>query len=147
MLLKTATVCSTRCTRWALDATVLVNTLGSNQQEISTGTGFVYKTDDKYGYILTNNHVIKDGKTITVVMSNDEEVDGKVYIRGSEISTKTSNGDNIVVRYSYYVGTEFVTSFRYFLRFTTIVLFLCGINSVLSTMPLYNTLSANITPP
>ena len=60
------------------DATVLVNTLGSNQQEISTGTGFVYKTDDKYGYILTNNHVIKDGKTITVVMSNDEEVEAKV---------------------------------------------------------------------
>lgn len=60
------------------DATVLVNTLGSNQQEISTGTGFVYKIDDKYGYILTNNHVIKDGKTITVVMSNDEEVEAKV---------------------------------------------------------------------
>ena len=60
------------------DATVLVKTLGSNQQEISTGTGFVYKTDDKYGYILTNNHVIKDGKTITVVMSNDEEVEAKV---------------------------------------------------------------------
>ena len=60
------------------DATVLVKTLGSNQQEISTGTGFVYKTDDKYGYILTNNHVIKDGKTITIVMSNDEEVEAKV---------------------------------------------------------------------
>lgn len=60
------------------DATVLVNTYDNNQQEISTGTGFVYKVDDDYGYILTNNHVINDGKSITVVMSNDEEVEAKV---------------------------------------------------------------------
>ncbi len=60
------------------DATVLVNTYDNNQKEISTGTGFVYKVDDNYGYILTNNHVINDGKSITVVMSNDEEVEAKV---------------------------------------------------------------------
>lgn len=60
------------------DATVLVNTYDNNQKEISTGTGFVYKVDDDYGYILTNNHVINDGKSITVVMSNDEEVEAKV---------------------------------------------------------------------
>ena len=60
------------------DATVLVNTYNGNNKAESTGTGFVYKTDDKYGYILTNNHVVDGGKSITVVMSNDEEVEAKI---------------------------------------------------------------------
>ncbi len=60
------------------DATVLVNTYDGNNKTISTGTGFVYKTDDNYGYILTNNHVVAEGKSIAVVMSNDEEVEAKV---------------------------------------------------------------------
>ncbi len=60
------------------DATVLVNTYNGNNKTESTGTGFVYKTDDKYGYILTNNHVVDGGKSITVVMSNDEEVEAKI---------------------------------------------------------------------
>lgn len=59
------------------DATVLVKTL-SNEKLVSTGTGFVYKTDDKYGYILTNNHVVDDGDKFVLVLSNDEEVEGKV---------------------------------------------------------------------
>lgn len=59
------------------DATVLVKTL-SNEKLVSTGTGFVYKTDDKYGYILTNNHVVDEGDKIVLVLSNDEEVEGKV---------------------------------------------------------------------
>ena len=59
------------------DATVLVNTYDNNEV-ISTGTGFVYKVDENYGYILTNNHVVEGGKKVTVVMTNDEEVEGKV---------------------------------------------------------------------
>lgn len=59
------------------DATVLVNTYTKNEVS-STGTGFVYKVDDNYGYILTNNHVVEGGDKITVVMTNDEEVEGTV---------------------------------------------------------------------
>lgn len=59
------------------DATVLVNTY-SKSEVISTGTGFVYKVDDEYGYILTNNHVVEGGDNVTVVMTNDEEVEGIV---------------------------------------------------------------------
>ena len=59
------------------DAVVMVKSYNNNTQ-ISTGTGFVYKTDDKYGYILTNQHVIADSDSIHIVMSNDEEIEGKV---------------------------------------------------------------------
>lgn len=56
------------------DATVLVRTY-NKESIISTGTGFVYKADDNYGYLLTNNHVVEDGDQVKVVMSNDEEVE------------------------------------------------------------------------
>ena len=59
------------------DATVLVNAY-KNNEVISTGTGFVYKTDDNYGYILTNNHVIAESDKVTLIMSNDEEIEGTV---------------------------------------------------------------------
>lgn len=59
------------------DATTLVKSYEKNQV-ISTGTAFVYKTDNKYGYLLTNNHVVSGADKVTVTMSNDEVVDGKV---------------------------------------------------------------------
>lgn len=59
------------------DATVLVNTY-TNETLTSTGTGFVYKVDDKYGYLLTNNHVVKDGTKISLVLTTDEEVEAEV---------------------------------------------------------------------
>lgn len=49
-----------------------------NENLVSTGTAFVYKTDDKYGYLLTNQHVISSSEKINVVMTNDEEVEAKV---------------------------------------------------------------------
>ena len=39
----------------------------------STGSGFVFKTDSKYGYILTNYHVISGGSNVSVVFTNDKE--------------------------------------------------------------------------
>lgn len=49
----------------------------------STGTGFVYKTDKKYGYILTNAHVVNDMEKVTVTFSNDEECDVEVLGKDS----------------------------------------------------------------
>lgn len=43
-----------------------------------TGTGFIYKTDNKYGYILTNEHVISDSSHIKVTLTTDEEVNAEV---------------------------------------------------------------------
>lgn len=59
------------------DATVTIqNYKGTSLY--SSGSGFVYKKDESYGYILTNHHVIEGATDIKVTMSNDDIVDGKV---------------------------------------------------------------------
>ena len=59
------------------DAVVVVQ--GYNNDSLaSTGTGFVYKTDDKYGYILTNQHVIEDMQKLVITMSNESQTDATV---------------------------------------------------------------------
>ena len=60
----------------------VVTVLNYNSQLQATGTGFVYKTDDKYGYILTNNHVISGAKKIKV--TNTENVTVDATILGSD---------------------------------------------------------------
>ena len=49
----------------------------------SSGSGFVYKTDDKNGYILTNYHVIEGGKKYIVTFSTGEEIEANL-ISGDE---------------------------------------------------------------
>ena len=44
----------------------------------STGTGFVFKKDDKYGYIITNNHVVDGAQEIKVIFTNNESIVAKV---------------------------------------------------------------------
>ncbi len=53
------------------DSVVVVQTYVKGS-EYASGTGFVYKTDDKYGYIITNNHVIADSTEVKVKFSNDK---------------------------------------------------------------------------
>ncbi len=50
----------------------------SNNNALGTGSGFIYKVDDDYGYIMTNHHVIANGNQTTVILANDTEVDGTV---------------------------------------------------------------------
>ncbi len=64
------------------DAVVMIQSY-KGEEKYSTGTGFVYKTDDKHGYIMTNHHVINNCDKVVVVMSNDEEVEAKV-VSGDE---------------------------------------------------------------
>jgi len=59
------------------DAVVVVETY-KNSSGGSSGTGFVYKTDDKYGYILTNQHVVDGGKKIMVTFNDGEYVEATV---------------------------------------------------------------------
>lgn len=51
----------------AYDATVVVNTDNNN------GTGFVYKKDNEYAYIITNEHVIRNANDIEVVLTNNKK--------------------------------------------------------------------------
>ena len=61
------------------DSVVTVKNYVRNQL-YSTGSGFVFKIDDKYGYILTNYHVISGGNEVSVVFTNNK--DEKVTIVG-----------------------------------------------------------------
>ena len=44
----------------------------------STGTGFVYKIDGDNAYVMTNQHVVEGADRVTLITSNDEEVEGEV---------------------------------------------------------------------
>lgn len=59
------------------DATVTIQNY-KNEKLISSGSGFVYKKGEKYGYILTNHHVIEGADKVIITMSNDDQVEGKV---------------------------------------------------------------------
>lgn len=56
------------------DAVVMVKNF-QNSKVASTGSGFVYKTDSKYGYIMTNEHVVENATKVSVVLTNDKEVE------------------------------------------------------------------------
>ncbi len=62
------------------DAVVTVSNYTRSLSAI--GTGFVYKTDDKYGYILTNNHVVNGARTIRV--TNTQDVTVEAILLGSD---------------------------------------------------------------
>ena len=52
----------------------VVTVLNYDRSLSATGSGFVYKTDDKYGYILTNHHVISGARKIEVTNTEDVTV-------------------------------------------------------------------------
>jgi len=53
-------------------------------KQVSTGTGFVYKKDNKSAYIMTNNHVIDNADTVQVEFNDkSEKIDAKIL--GGEI--------------------------------------------------------------
>ncbi len=64
------------------DSVVVVNTY-VNGQATSSGTGFVYKTENKKAYILTNNHVINGGDDVYVTFTDGTIV--KTTIEGSDV--------------------------------------------------------------
>lgn len=49
-----------------------------NGKLYATGSGFVYKTDNSYGYILTNNHVITNASELKVKFTNNESAKADV---------------------------------------------------------------------
>lgn len=59
------------------DAVVVVEVYQKDELA-STGSGFIYKVDNEYGYVLTNQHVVDGGDKIKLIMSNDEEIDAEV---------------------------------------------------------------------
>lgn len=56
------------------DAVLCIEVLNNNGDVISSGTGFVYDKDDKYGYVLTNAHVVSSGSNVQATLSNEKSV-------------------------------------------------------------------------
>lgn len=59
------------------DATVTIQNY-KNSKLVSSGSGFIYKKDDNYGYIMTNHHVIEGADKVIITLSNDDQVEGEV---------------------------------------------------------------------
>lgn len=59
------------------DAVVVIESYKGSKLA-GSGTGFVYKKNEKTGYIITNNHVINGATTVKVVNMNNETVEAKV---------------------------------------------------------------------
>lgn len=59
------------------DATVYISAKEENGG-LSTGSGFIYKIDDKYGYIMTNNHVVESSKEISVISTQGKEYEAVI---------------------------------------------------------------------
>ena len=60
------------------DAVLCIEVLDNNGNKISSGTGFVYRKDDKYGYILTNAHVVSGANNIQGLLSNNKVIELKL---------------------------------------------------------------------
>lgn len=59
------------------DATVVVASY-KGETLVSTGTGFVYKTEGSTSYIMTNNHVVSGGGSAKVIFSDGTSADTKI---------------------------------------------------------------------
>ena len=59
------------------DAVVMVKNM-KNGQENGSGSGFVYKKDENYGYVMTNYHVVEGSTSIIIRTTSEEEFEGKV---------------------------------------------------------------------
>ncbi len=59
------------------DSVMVVNGY-QNGQLASTGTAFVYEKDNKYAYLLTNQHVVAEMSSIKLINTDDETIDAKV---------------------------------------------------------------------
>ena len=53
-------------------------------QKTSTGSGFVYKVDNKYGYIMTNQHVVSDTSSVNVIFNDNTEEIKATILGGDE---------------------------------------------------------------
>ncbi len=59
------------------NAVVMIES-NANGTFAGSGSGFVYKVDDKYGYIMTNHHVIEDATGLNIRFANDKEAAAKL---------------------------------------------------------------------
>ena len=78
-------------------------------QEAGTGSGVIYKKQDGYAYIVTNNHVVEGAEDVKITLSDGTELDAEVLgtdvwtdlavlkVAGDSISTVAEFGDSSVL--------------------------------------------------
>lgn len=59
------------------DSVVMVRSYKKDEEQ-STGTGFIYKKDSNYGYVMTNQHVVANADKVQLVLSNDDEIEAEI---------------------------------------------------------------------
>lgn len=59
------------------DAVVMIENYKSGKLQ-GTGSGFIYKTDSNYGYIMTNQHVVEKSTSLKVRLTDGDVVDAKL---------------------------------------------------------------------
>lgn len=79
-----------------------------NGRQTGSGSGFVYKKDDKQGYVITNHHVIEDATEVKVVNMDGQTIDAKVL--GSDeyadIAVLSMNADGVMAVAEIGVSSE-----------------------------------------
>lgn len=60
-----------------MDATVALQGYREGNQE-TTGSGFIYKIDEEYGYILTNEHILKNQDAVRVYLPTGEVISAEM---------------------------------------------------------------------
>ena len=58
------------------DAVVTIQNYQSGRLT-SSGSGFVYKKEGEYAYILTNHHVVEDATKLLITLSSDDQIEGE----------------------------------------------------------------------
>lgn len=58
------------------DSTIYIE-VSNDRGLVASGSGFVYKKDDNFGYILTNYHVIEDGNKYVITFTDGKEVEAQ----------------------------------------------------------------------
>lgn len=58
------------------DATVTIQNY-QNGRLTSSGSGFIYKKEGEYAYLLTNHHVVEDATKLLITLSNDDQIEGE----------------------------------------------------------------------
>ncbi len=72
----------TQTVKKVYDAVVMVKNF-QNGKLVGSGSGFVYKVDDEYGYIMTNQHVVDNSTKLSVLFTSGEDIEGE-YLGGDK---------------------------------------------------------------
>ena len=59
------------------NSVVMIKTYNGTRAK-GSGSGFIYKIDGDYAYVMTNHHVVDGGNKWTIITSTDEEIEGTV---------------------------------------------------------------------